>query len=181
MTAISQSVRRRIKASDTTRIREIAISAMILVILTIGVVRNLPDSALTQAALPAVDRIALPLGLDQNWSMYAPNPPRRQENIEVRITMADGKYEVWTLPRLNPIFGVGFSHRWRKFKETLVADEQIRPDFVHWVVREMTPPGEHPARVDMFLQTEDLPPPGVSEPGSTAVQTLYSEDLTGNR
>jgi hypothetical protein len=181
MTATWWAVRRRLNASDASRIREIATSAMIVVILAIGVVGNLPNAAITRAVSPLADRIALPLGLDQNWSMYAPNPPQRQENIEVHITMADGADKVWTLPRLNPVFGVAFSHRWRKFKESLVTEEQIRPDFVHWVVRELTGQGERPVHVEMLLRTEAIPPPGVSGPGRTAVQTLYSEKLTENR
>jgi hypothetical protein len=92
---------------------------MIVVILAIGVVGNLPDAAITRAVSPVVDAIALPLGLDQNWSMYAPDPPKSQQNIEVHIAMADGTEKVWTLPRLNPVFGVAFSHRWRRFKEGL--------------------------------------------------------------
>ncbi|MEB3982868.1 hypothetical protein OQ968_16530 [Mycobacterium sp. 663a-19] len=175
------AVQHRARALNPPRIRESATSAMIVVILAIGVVWNLPDAAITRAVVPLLRPIALPLGLDQNWSMYAPNPPQRQENIEVHVAMADGSDKVWTLPRLNPVFGVAFSHRWRKFKETLLTEQQTRPDFVHWVVREMTRPGDHPVRVDMRLRTEDIPPPGVSGPRRTAVETLYSEELTGNR
>lgn len=173
-----RALRRSMKSSDTSRIREIATSAMIVVILGIGVVDNLPDAAITRAVSPVVDWIALPLGLDQNWSMYAPDPPRSQQNVEVHIAMADGNEKVWTLPRLSPVFGVAFSHRWRKYKESLLADPGIRPDFVHWVVREMTGPGDRPVHVEMLLRTEDIPPPGVSGSGRTGVQALYSEKLT---
>jgi hypothetical protein len=172
--------RNRLKAIPP-RIREIAISVMIVAVLVIGVVGNLPDASLTRAVTPAVDTVAVPLGLEQNWSMYAPNPPRRQENIEVHIAMADGTEKVWTLPRLNPVFGVAFSHRWRRFKESLLTEKQLRPDFVHWVVREMTTPGDHPIRADLLLLTEKIPPPGVSGDGATNVETLYTENLTPNR
>ncbi len=179
-TAAWRYVQRRVKALNNSRIRTSATSAMIILILAIGVVSNLPDAAITRAASRVVDPIMLTLGLDQKWTMYAPDPPRRQENIEVHIAMADGREKVWTLPRLNPVFGVAFSHRWRKLKENLLADKGIRPDFAHWVVREITRPGDHPVRVDMLLQTEDLPPPGVSGPGQTGVETLYSENLAGS-
>ena len=41
--------------------------------------------------------------------------------------------------------------------------------------------GWHPVRVDMLLRTEGILLPGESGPGGTAAETLYSEELTGNR
>jgi hypothetical protein len=79
------------------------------------------------------------------------------------------------------VFGVPTSHRWRKLKESLLTKPEIRPDFVAWVVRRLTAEGDRPVRVDMMLRTEDMPPPGSDEPGQSAVETLYSEDLAGQR
>jgi hypothetical protein len=181
MTATWRAVKHTVQARDLSRVREIAISAMVIVILAIGVVCNLPDSAIKRTMSPVIYPIALPVGLDQNWAMYAPDPPRRQEDVEVHIAMADGTERVWTLPRLNPVFGIAFTHRWRKYKESLLLEESIRPDFVQWVVRELTGPGDRPVHVEMLLRTEGIPPPGASAPGQTSVQTLYSENLTQNR
>jgi hypothetical protein len=168
-------------ASEISRICQVGISAMIVVVVAIGVVYNLPGSAIRRAASPFIDPIALSAGLDQNWSVFAPNPPTRQEDVEVDVAMASGTDKVWTLPRLDPVFGVSLSHRWRKFKESLLNSPQIRSDFVHWVVRQLTGPGDHAVHVEMLLRTEDIPPPGVREPGRSALQTLYSENLTRNR
>ncbi|MEB4208019.1 hypothetical protein [Mycobacterium sp. 94-17] len=154
---------------------------MIVVVLGSGVAGNLPAAAITRAVAPLVDRIAVPLGLDQNWSMYAPNPPQRQEDIEVHIAMADKSERVWTLPRTNAVFGVAYSHRWRKYKENLLTERQIRAEFAHWAVRELTRPGDQPVTVVMLLRTREIPPPGAGGPGQTAVETLYSENLAGNR
>jgi hypothetical protein len=180
-TAALQAARRTVRVFDSQRMREAAISVMVVVILAVGVLGNLPDAAITRAVAPFVGPIALSVGLDQNWSMFTPTPPQRLEHIEVHVVMASGEDKVWTVPRRNQILGVAFSHRWRKFKEYLVTNEDIRPDFVHWVARELTRPGDHPVRIDMLLRTEGLPPPGVQGPGSSTVQTLYSEYLTGNR
>jgi hypothetical protein len=181
VTAAWRAIKRRVKACDQPRVRDIAVSAMVTVILAIGVVCNLPESAIKRTMSPVIYPIALPVGLDQNWSMYAPDPPRRQEDVEVHVAMADGTERVWTLPRLNPVFGVAFSHRWRKYKESLLGEQSIRPDFAHWVVRELSGPGDRPVHVEMLLRTERIPPPGDSGPGQTAVETLYSENLTQNR
>ena len=180
-TAAWRAVRQMVGDSAWPRIREIATSTVIVITLAIGVVWNSPDAAITRTVLPLLRPIALAVGLDQNWSMYAPNPPRRQENIEVRISMADGSERVWTLPRLQPVFGVAFSHRWRKLKETLLDEPQTRPEFVHWVVREMSRPGDRPLRVDMLLRGQDIPPPGAGRAGHVILERLYTEDLAGNR
>ena len=164
-----------------SRVREPAISAVIVLVLAIGVEWSLPNSAIKAAMSPILEPVGLATGLDQNWSLFAPTPPQRQENIEVHVAMSSGIDKMWTLPRTNQVFGVAFTHRWRKFKETLITTPQIRAEFVHWVVRQSTGPGEHAVHAEMLLRTEDIPPPGVKDQGQTAVQTLYSEDLTGNR
>jgi hypothetical protein len=164
-----------------SRVREIATSAMIVVILTVVILFNLPASAITQAVAPVVNSLALPLGLDQDWSLFAPKPPSRQDNIEVDVWMASGATRTWTLPKANPVFGVPTSHRWRKLKETLVTTPNVRPDFVHWVVRRLTPAGDRAVHVEMILRTVGMPPPGSGVRGQTGVETLYNEDLAGPR
>lgn len=164
-----------------SRVREIAVSAMIAVILVVVVLFNLPVSAITRTAAPVVNSIALPLGLDQNWALFAPTPPTRQEDVEVQVTMANGTVKAWTMPRNNSVFGVPTSHRWRKYKESLLTTPRIRRDFVHWVVRRLTAPGDRPVHAEMIVATRDIPPPGSTESGQTAVEILYSEDLAGHR
>jgi hypothetical protein len=176
-----QAVRRRVKRFGSPRLREAAISTMIVVILAIGVVSNLPDAAITRAVYPLLRPVALASGLDQNWSMFSPTPPQRLEYLEVHVVMANGAVKVWTVPRRNRIMGVAFSHRWRKFKEALMTNADIRPDFAHWVVRQLSGPGDRPVRVDLLVRTQQIPPPGVAGPGQVGVETLYSENLTGNR
>ena len=179
--SVRRAVQRNVSAFNAPGIREGATSVLIVVILAIGVVRSLPDAAITRAVSRILDPIALATGLDQNWSVFAHIPPTHQEDIEVRVAMADGTERVWALPRADPILGVAFSHRWRKLKENLLNAPQIRPDFVHWVVRQLIEPGDRAVHVDMLLLTVDIPPPGIQEPGGTVVETLYSENLTENR
>jgi hypothetical protein len=62
-----------------------------------------------------------------------------------------------------------------------MTNADIRPDFAHWVVRQLSGPGDRPVRVDLLLRTQQIPPPGVAGPGQVGVETLYSENLTGNR
>jgi hypothetical protein len=164
-----------------SQIREGATSALIVTIILIGVVSNMPNSAIKAAVAPALTPIAVGAGLDQFWGMYAPDPPSRLEDLEVHVTMADGDDRVWTLPlKYDRVVGVAVSHRWRKLKESLMSEPQIRPQLAHWVVRQLTVPAERPARVYMPSRTEVLPPPGKRERGATGVDVLYDEDLASN-
>ncbi|AGB25868.1 hypothetical protein Mycsm_05692 [Mycobacterium sp. JS623] len=156
-----------------------AVGALLALIVLIAVVSNLPaGSSLKQSLSPVLTPIAMATGLEQYWSMYAPNPPQRLEELEVHVTMADGADRVWKLPLdSDPIVGVAVSHRWRKLRETLYSDARSRPALAHWVVDQVTGPSERAVRVQIIVRTERLLAPGQSGHGKTGVETLYKEDL----
>jgi hypothetical protein len=155
------------------------VGALVALIVLIAVVSNLPaGSSLKQSLSPVLSPIAMATGLEQYWSMYAPNPPQRLEELEVHVTMADGADRVWKLPLdSDPVLGVAVSHRWRKLRETLYSDASSRPALAHWVVDQVSGPSERAVRVQMIVRTELLLPPGQSGHGKTGVETLYKEDL----
>jgi hypothetical protein len=179
MAAVQPPIKGSVSSLDRSPISEGAISALIGVILLIGVVWNMPDSAIKRALVPPLQPIAVSTGLDQYWTMYAPDPPQRLENLEVHVTMADGAERVWTIQPRDRIVGVAAHHRWRKLKESLQTEPQIRPAWAHWVVRQLTGPSERPVHVRMILKTEVLPPPGVDGRGEAGTETLYDEALAG--
>jgi hypothetical protein len=156
------------------------IGAVVALIVLIAVVSNLPaGSALKQSLSPVLSPIAMATGLEQYWSMYAPNPPQRLEDLEVHVTMADGADRVWTLPLdgRDHVVGVAVSHRWRKLRETLYSDARSRPALAHWVVGQVSGPSERAVGVQIIVRTETLPAPGQSGRTKTGVETLYKEDL----
>jgi len=161
------------------RLREALISGLIATILLIGIVWNLPDSAIKRALMPALEPIALETGLDQRWQMYAPDPIRRLETVEVRVTMADGGERVWTQPRGGLVTGPFAWYHWQKLKENAVREPGIRAGIAQWVARTLTEPSARAVRVQMILRTQDLPPPGHDGPTATTTETLYDEDLSG--
>ena len=151
---------------------------MALIVL-IAVVSNLPaGSALKQSLEPVLTPIAMATGLEQYWSMYAPNPPQRLEELEVHVLMADGADRVWTLPLDQaPVVGVAVSHRWRKLRETLYGDVRSRPALAHWVIDQVSTPSERAIGVQIIVHTQTLPAPGQAGPGETGIEILYQEDL----
>jgi hypothetical protein len=111
--------------------------------------------------------------------MYAPEPISRLETVDVHVTMADGGDRVWTNQRGDRVIGPFAWYRWQKLKENAPREPDIRAGIANWVVRELTEPAEHAVRVQMILRTELLPPPGEVGPGTTTVETLYDETLSG--
>jgi hypothetical protein len=157
---------------------EVAMSTVIVLVLAIGVAWNMPISPIRRTLISTLQPVALATGLDQRWQMYAPNPIRQLEHVEVVVTMADGDVRSWTNPRGDVLIGPFIWYRWQKLKENLVRDPDIRADVAHWVVGELTLPGEKPERVQMTLRTEQLPAPGQPDTGEGATEILYDEDLT---
>ncbi len=155
------------------------VGALVALIVLIAVVSNLPaGSALHRSLSPVLTPIAMATGLEQYWSMYAPNPPQRLEELEVHVTMADGADRVWTLPLdSDPVVGVAVSHRWRKLRETLYSDARSRPALAHWVVDQVSGPSERAVGVQIIVHTETLAAPGQGGRGNTGVEILYREDL----
>lgn len=161
------------------RVYEGGISALVGGVLLIGVVWNMPASPIQQTLLTPLRPIGLAAGLDQRWQMYAPDPVRRLETVEVRVTMADGGERIWTNPRGDLVVGPFTWYRWQKLKENLPREVRIRAGVAHWAVRELTEPGERATHVSMILTAQDLPAPGHDSTGEVTTETLYDEDLSG--
>jgi hypothetical protein len=176
------AVRRRVGESSFVKlVVEGVVGALVALIVLIAVVSNLPaGSSLKQSLDPVLTPIAMATGLEQYWSMYAPNPPQRLEELEVHVVMADGADRVWKLPLdQDPVMGVAVSHRWRKLRETLYGDPRSRPALAHWVVDQVSGPSERAIGVQMIVHTETLPAPGQGGRGKTGTEILYQEELAG--
>ena len=166
---------------ERSRVGEFAISVVVVLVLTIGVVWSLPDAEFKRRLTPVLRPVALATGLEQDWRMYAPEPLGRLEFVEVRVTMTNGIQRVWTTPRGDRVVGAFAWYRWQKLKENLVRVPAIRVGMAHWVVHRVTGRSERAARVQMILRTELLPVPGTDSPRTAGEEILYDEILTGGQ
>lgn len=161
---------------------EAIISVVVVMVLLIGVVWSLPSSTIQRSIAPALRPVALASGLDQDWGMFAPGPPRSATTIEVHVLVdGDAKRRTWRPPRGNPVYGQYSWYRWQKLKEWVASptSELDRSDFVHWVVRDVTRPTERPTYVEVVERIEPLPPPGSATPSKRSYRLIYSERLSG--
>ena len=158
---------------------EVLISVFVAIVILVNVVWNLPRSEIERRAKPVLLPIASVTAASQSWAMYAPNPIQRLEMVTVRVTMSDGSTRVWTPTGDSRATTALVWYHWQKLKETVVRDKDIRAGVARWAVRELTRPDEHPVRVEMILDTENLPSPGDAGRPQRATETLYSESLAG--
>jgi hypothetical protein len=158
-----------------------AISGLVVLVLLIGVVWSLPDAEVKRRLAPVLQPVASATGLEQSWRMYAPEPQRRQECLEVRVTMANGVQRVWTNPRGDRVVGAFAWYHWQKVKENVVHDPASRVGVAHWIVHRLTGHAERAVRVQMILHTESLPAPGTDSSAVRGEEILYDEKLTGTR
>ncbi len=170
------TIRPRLQSS---RFAEAGISGLVVVVLLTGVVWSLPDAEVKRRLAPVLQPVASATGLEQSWRMYAPEPPRRQEFLDVRVTMANGMQRMWTNPRGDRVLGAFAWYRWQKVKENVVQDPASRVGVAHWIVHRLTGAGERAVRVQMILRTESLPAPGTHDSPVSGEEILYDENFTG--
>lgn len=173
------AIQERLESSVTG---EAVISGIVVMVMLIGVVWALPDSAIQRLIAPSVRPAAFAFGLDQDWGVFAPNPPRSATAIEVRVRVrGEATPRTWRPPHGNGIYGQYSWYRWQKLKEWVLnpASGLNLADFAHWAVREITGPKDHPTYVEVVELIDTLPPPGSSADSHRSRQLVYSEELSG--
>ena len=167
---------------ERTRFGQGVISAVIVVIFACAIVWQMPNSPIRSDLRPIVRPIAITTGLDQNFGVFAPNPPRRLEYIDVQVTKRSGAVSTWQMPDWDPLFSHYWLSRWKKLKENLISTPSTRGPFLHWYARQVATPDDPVVRLRMVLRTAPIPAPSGAAPNSfrPATTVLYDEKLTGN-
>lgn len=142
-----------ISHSKRSRLSEGLISILILAILATALLSSVPGSTVKNVAAPVLGPVTRAAGLDQNWGMFAPNPPKVSSLLEVHVVMSDGEHKIWRPETDDSMPGL----YWRKVKEEVIRRKEFRAGLVSWVVRKVTEQGETPARVAMIVELESLP------------------------
>ena len=129
----------------------------------IGVV-TLPDSELKRRLVGSAGPYLAATGLDQNWSVFAPDTRRSVLILVATVRYADGSTGTWRLPESGPWLGAYWDYRWRKWAENVmtVTDDPTalqRPAAI-WIARAMQRPGKRPVLVTLASRSADLRPPG---------------------
>ena len=170
----------RQQSMEASRVGQNVISVAVAVFVLVGVGWNLPDSPIRRGLLPLLQPTAAMLNLDKSWAVFAPNPPKRRDSVEVQVQMADGTTRVWTHRRLDGLNRLATT-RWQSLLARAILEPGVRPDIARWVVRQVADPSERPTSVTMILHTTTLSPPGSGSGGAPASKVLFHEDLEAVR
>ena len=84
---------------------------------------NLPSGPAGDRVQPLAGRVLLPLGLDQDWALFAPDPRGFSVGVHARLTYEDGSARVLRLPEHGRVLAPYRTYRWQKFAERVRADD----------------------------------------------------------
>jgi hypothetical protein len=156
MRAISQD---RLEASPLGRA---LLSGFLLVTLVALVALNLPESDLKTRLGSVARPYSQAFGIDQSWSLFAPNPRSTIVEARAHVVFADGTVAEWAgVPAGGPVLDQYVMHRWQKWSEWVTQDRYAllwRPA-AEWVARRYAQAGR-PVRVELVRRTRQIPPPG---------------------
>ncbi|UXR64633.1 hypothetical protein EZJ49_16350 [Bdellovibrio bacteriovorus] len=127
-----------------TMLKKSLISVFIAVHVIMMVTAALPDrSAVGDQVLRFLSAYQVFFGLDQTWSMFAPNPASVNSYLTATLTFKDGSTEQWTFPRASQLddmerFTAG--ERYRKYQQENLLPmekEELWFDLSRYVAREV--------------------------------------------
>jgi hypothetical protein len=169
--APATAIDRGAEALAGSRAGRALLSVLIVALIVATVAWNLPPgsgmpSAAASSALRAdVMKLGGPLmyglGLDQDWSVFA--PPRMQViGFEARVRYADGREAVWRPPvSTGALVGAYRDYRWGKYIENEIADANrgvLWKPFAAWIARRYSSASRRPALVILIRRFYDLFP-----------------------
>jgi hypothetical protein len=146
-------------------VRRLAISAFLAIhLLAVGVI-NLPQSALRQRLFVPVIHYLLPIGLDQSWGMFAPNPVLHAMTMEVMTVDKNGLQRMFAFPKMTDFSVWRAIPRVRHSKFTsncgLETNVSYREFAVRYAIRQLKIPADaFPVNAELFYQVRETPPPG---------------------
>ena len=155
---------------ESSDVGRAVISAFLIVTLLAIVAINIPDSKLRREVLRPGQTYLNATGLDQIWSVFAPDPRRTSVDMEARIRYADGTRGVWHLPEGNDVTGEYWDYRWRKWLENVILDarrHQLWRPAARFIAGRERASGRQPVRITLVRRWRDLRPPGVKGPDRT--------------
>lgn len=124
----------RFEASLVGRLALTLVMAVLAVALLIW---NMPAGRPREALRPAAAHVLYPIGLDQDWALFAPDPRAFSVGVYARITYADGRERIRVPPGNGRVLAPYRTYRWQKYVERLRADDyaSLWEPTARWIAR----------------------------------------------
>lgn len=139
---------------------------------------NLPSGPAGDRVQPVAGRVLLPLGLDQDWALFAPDPRAFSVGLYARLTYADGRRRVLTPPDRGRVLAPYRTYRWQKYVERVRADDYrlLWEPTARWFAAQG---GNGVTRVELVRTFRDSVVPGSGTSGPEWREfAFYALDLT---
>jgi hypothetical protein len=162
---------------EQSRAGRVVLTLVMAVLVAAVLVWNLPAGRPREELRPAAARVVLPLGLDQDWALFAPDPRGFSVGVYARIVYADGDERRWVPPHNGHLLSPYRTYRWQKYVERLRADDyaSLWEPTARWVA-EQAGPGV--TRVVLVRTFRDAVVPGTGEPRRPVSEyAFYTLDL----
>ena len=166
---------------ESNKIGRTIISTFLVVTVAALVVWNLPSSKLRTEALRLTGPYTRAVGLDQNWSVFAPDPYRDSFFLSARVTFADGSHTTWTVPEGGDPVGTYWDFRWGKWAEwTIAGNPGLCSGTAAYVANLLASEARTPVEVELFVRRRPNARPGESPPhGAWKTSLVCSVDIAG--
>ena len=164
--------------------RRLAISAFLAFHLGVVLVINMPPSPLRERLFWPVTHYLVPIGLDQAWGMFAPNPVMHAMTMEVMTVDKDGIQRTYAFPKMADFSPWEGMPRVRHSKFTSICGQPQntaqREFATRYAIRQLKIPAESfPVEADLLLQVCETPPLGA--PPRDPMKPPVSETLSTYR
>ncbi len=145
--------------------QRLVISAFLIFHLFMVGIINLPASFLREFFFPVAIHYLIPIGLDQAWGMFAPNPVMHAMTLEVQTVDKNGIQRVYDLPKMTDFSVWEAIPRVRHSKFTSNCGDPDRKAYREFVVRHAIrqlkiPPDSFPINAELFYLVVETPPLG---------------------
>jgi hypothetical protein len=169
--------------------QKLAISAFLITHLFLVGVINLPNSFLKQRLFFVALHYVLPLGLDQAWGMFAPNPIMHARTLEVVTVDKNGIQRIYAFPKMTDFTVWQAFPRVRHSKFTSNCGQPIHVAYREFAVRHairqlQIPANAFPVEAELFYQVRETPPLGdpprdpLKPPTPQSLQTYRYPSMT---
>ncbi len=145
--------------------QKLAISAFLVVHLSMVLVINLPGSFLKHRLFFYASHYVVPIGLDQAWGMFAPNPSLHPKTLEVQTVDKNGIQRTFEFPKMTD-FGIWEAIpkvRFSKFSSNcgVEINKSYREFAVRHAIRQLKiPPESFPVDAELLFVVRETAPLG---------------------
>jgi hypothetical protein len=128
----------RFEASTAGRV---VLTVLMAVLAAAVLVWNLPAGPARDEVRPAAAHVLYPIGLDQDWALFAPDPRTFSVGVYARVTYADGRERIRVPPHNGHLLAPYRTYRWQKYVERLRADDysSLWEPTARWIARDAGP------------------------------------------